>query len=83
MGRIYACVGDAGCTLESFAAMEQRDTRDYARLPVDHMSRAVDEMAELQVAIDSLDSSAFAHPQHYQPIKGGNASRVYLEMESR
>jgi len=61
----------------------RRDTRDYLRLLVDHMGRAVDEMIELQVAIDSLDQSAFAHLQHYALIKGGNASRVYLEMESR
>jgi glyoxylase-like metal-dependent hydrolase (beta-lactamase superfamily II) len=61
----------------------RRDTRDYLQRLVDHMSRAVDEMVELQVAIDSLDQSAFAHLQHYELIKGGNASRVYLEMESR
>jgi hypothetical protein len=36
----------------------------------------------LQQAIDSLDQSAFKHLQNYELLKGGNASRVYLEMES-
>lgn len=33
--------------------------------------------------MDSLDQSAFAKLPNYDLLKGGNASRVYLEMESR
>lgn len=44
------------------------------------MERAVNKGNDLQQAIDSLDQSAFAN---YDLLKGGNASRVYLEMESR
>jgi hypothetical protein len=61
----------------------QRETRDYLQLLVDHMQRAVDGMVDLQEAIDTLDQSAFRHLANYEQLKGGNASRVYLEMESR
>jgi glyoxylase-like metal-dependent hydrolase (beta-lactamase superfamily II) len=61
----------------------QRETRDYLQLLVDHMRRAVDGMVDLQEAIDTLDQSAFQHLANYDQLKGGNASRVYLEMESR
>ena len=61
----------------------QRDTRDYLQLLVDHMRRAVASMVDLQEAIDSLDQSAFRHLANYEALKGGNASRVYLEMESQ
>lgn len=64
-------------------AKAQRETRDYLQLLVGHMQRAVDDMVELQVAIDSLDQSAFARLPNYDLLKGGNASRVYLEVESR
>ena len=61
----------------------QRDTRDYLQLLVDHMRRSVDAMVDLQEAIDTLDQSAFRHLANYDQLKGGNASRVYLEMEGR
>jgi glyoxylase-like metal-dependent hydrolase (beta-lactamase superfamily II) len=61
----------------------QRDTRDYLRLLVDHMRRSVDAMVDLQEAIDTLDQSAFRHLANYDALKGGNASRVYLEMEAQ
>jgi glyoxylase-like metal-dependent hydrolase (beta-lactamase superfamily II) len=61
----------------------QRETRDYLQLLVDHMRRAVDGMVDLQEAIDTLDQSAFRYLANYDQLKGGNASRVYLEMESR
>jgi len=61
----------------------QRDTRDYLQLLVAHMQRAVDGMVDLQEAIDALDQSAFRHLANYELLKGGNASRVYLEMENR
>jgi hypothetical protein len=43
----------------------------------------VDNLVDLQAAIDSLDQSAWASLANYELLKGGNASRVYLEMESR
>lgn len=61
----------------------QRESRDYLRRLVDHMKRAVDDMVGLQNAIDSLDQSEWAYLVNYDLLKGGNASRVYLEMESR
>jgi glyoxylase-like metal-dependent hydrolase (beta-lactamase superfamily II) len=61
----------------------QRETRDYLRHLVDHMKNAVDNMVGLQEAIDSLDQSEWAYLANYQLLKGGNASRVYLEMESQ
>jgi glyoxylase-like metal-dependent hydrolase (beta-lactamase superfamily II) len=61
----------------------QRQSRDYLQHLVSHMKQAVDDMAGLQPAIDSLDQSAWAHLANYELLKGGNASRVYLEMESR
>jgi len=61
----------------------QRESRDYLRRLVDHMRRAVGDMVDLQKAIDSLDQSAWRHLANYDLLKGGNASRVYLEMESR
>ncbi len=57
------------CDLEK----ARRETHDYLQLLVDHMRSAVDEMVELQVTIDSLDQSAFAHLRHYGLIKGGDA----------
>ena len=44
--------------------------------------KAYDAGKELQTAIDTLDQSAFSRLEHYELLKGGNASRVYLEMES-
>jgi glyoxylase-like metal-dependent hydrolase (beta-lactamase superfamily II) len=61
----------------------QRETRDYLQLLVGHMQRAVDGMVDLQEAIDTLDQSAFRYLANYDQLKGGNASRVYLEMESQ
>lgn len=60
----------------------RRETKDYLALLTTHMERAVDKGNDLQQAIDSLDQSAFRHLQNYELLKGGNASRVYLEMES-
>jgi glyoxylase-like metal-dependent hydrolase (beta-lactamase superfamily II) len=64
-------------------AKARRETADYLRLLITHMERAVDKGDDLQQAIDSLDQSAFAKLPNYDQLKGGNASRVYLEMESR
>lgn len=61
----------------------RRETADYLRLLITHMERAVDKGDDLQQAIDSLDQGAFANLANYELLKGGNANRVYLEMESR
>lgn len=61
----------------------QRESRDYLRHLVDHMQKAVDDMTGLQEAIDSLDQSQWSHLANFEQLKGGNASRVYLEMENR
>jgi glyoxylase-like metal-dependent hydrolase (beta-lactamase superfamily II) len=63
-------------------AKAKRDTADYLRLLFDHMVKAVNQGKDLQVAIDSLDQSAFAKLPNYDLLKGGNANRVYLEAES-
>lgn len=60
----------------------KRETADYLRRLLDHMSKAVDQGLDLQEAIDSLDQSAFAYLPNYELLKGGNANRVYLEAES-
>jgi len=60
----------------------RRQTRDYLVLLRNHMKRAVDEGTDMQSAINSLDQSAFKHLANYALLKGGNASRVYLEMET-
>lgn len=61
----------------------QKDSADYLRLLITRMGAAVDKGEDLQQAIDGLDQSAFAYLANYEALKGGNASRVYLEMESR
>jgi hypothetical protein len=66
------------CDLE----LARRDTRDYLRLLRGHMQKALDGGADLQTAIDSLDQKDFARLQNYETLKGGNASRVYLEIEA-
>lgn len=60
----------------------QRDTKDYLVLLRKHMRKANDAGAEMQKAIDTLDQSAFRNLENYELLKGGNASRVYLEMEA-
>lgn len=61
----------------------QRESRDYLKQVASHMRRAVDEMVDLQAAINNLNQSSWAHLANFELLKGGNASRVYLEMESR
>ena len=60
----------------------RRDTRDYLTLLRSHMKQAIEQGADLQTAITSLDQSAFRYLQHYELLSGGNASRTYLEMET-
>jgi glyoxylase-like metal-dependent hydrolase (beta-lactamase superfamily II) len=63
-------------------AKARRETADYLSLLLDHMVKAVNAGKDLQAAIDSLDQSAFSTLPNYDLLKGGNASRVYLEAES-
>jgi glyoxylase-like metal-dependent hydrolase (beta-lactamase superfamily II) len=63
-------------------ARARRDTRDYLALLRGHMKQALEQGADLQTAITSLDQSAFSYLQHYELLSGGNASRTYLEMET-
>lgn len=60
----------------------QRDTKDYLVLLRKHIRKAIDTGTEMQNAIDTLDQSSFRHLENYELLKGGNASRVYLEMEA-
>jgi len=60
----------------------RRETKDYLVLLRSHMSKAINQGVELQTAINTLDQSRFKHLLNYEILSGGNASRVYLEMES-
>ncbi|MDZ7656554.1 MAG: MBL fold metallo-hydrolase [Sulfurimicrobium sp.] len=60
----------------------RRDTKDYLALLREHMKQALEQGADLQAAITSLDQGAFSRLQHFELLNGGNASRTYLEMES-
>jgi glyoxylase-like metal-dependent hydrolase (beta-lactamase superfamily II) len=61
----------------------QRDTRDYLQRLTEHMTRAVENMVDLQQAMNTLDQSPWSRLANFDLLKGGNASRVYLEIESR
>lgn len=61
----------------------QRESRDYLRHLTKHMRNAIDNDIDLQTALKRLDQSAWAHLINYDQLKGGNASRVYLEMEAQ
>lgn len=60
----------------------QRETGDYLALLRKHMRKAIDAGNELQKAINTLDQSAYKNLDMFEQLKGGNASRVYLEMET-
>jgi len=59
-----------------------RDTRDYLRLLRSHMKQAVDKGTDIQDAIRSLDDHSFTRLLNFSELRGGNASRAYLEAES-
>jgi glyoxylase-like metal-dependent hydrolase (beta-lactamase superfamily II) len=63
-------------------AKAKRDTKDYLVLLRSHMKTALDKGLDLQGAIDTLDQSRFKSLLNYDGLKGGNASRTYLEMET-
>jgi glyoxylase-like metal-dependent hydrolase (beta-lactamase superfamily II) len=60
----------------------RHDTKEYLTLLRNHMRKAYDAGSDLQQSINTLDQSAFRYLEHYELLKGGNASRVYLEMET-
>ena len=60
----------------------RHDTKEYLSLLRNHMHKAYEAGSDLQQAIDTLDQSAFSHLENFEMLKGGNASRVYLEMET-
>jgi glyoxylase-like metal-dependent hydrolase (beta-lactamase superfamily II) len=60
----------------------RHDTKDYLSLLRSHMRKAYAAGNDLQTAINTLDQSAFRNLENYDLLKGGNASRVYLEMEA-
>lgn len=62
-------------------AKAKRDTKDYLVLLRTHMKTSLDKGLDLQTAINTLDQSRFKHLLNYDALKGGNASRTYLEME--
>jgi glyoxylase-like metal-dependent hydrolase (beta-lactamase superfamily II) len=62
-------------------AKARRETKDYLVLLRTHMAKALASGQDLQTAIDSLDQSRFKYLLNYDSLKGGNASRTYLEME--
>lgn len=62
-------------------AKARRETRDYLTLLRAHMKQAIKNNLDLQTAIDTLDQSAYKHLVNWDLLKGGNASRTYLEME--
>lgn len=63
-------------------ARARRDTKDYLVLLRTHMKTALDKGMDLQSALNSLDQIRFKHLLNYDGLKGGNASRTYLEMET-
>ena len=63
-------------------AKARRDTYDYLVLLRTHMKKAAADFVDLQRAIGTLDQSAFARLRNFDELKGGNASRAYLEAET-
>lgn len=60
----------------------RRETKDYLVLLRTHMKTAIDKGLDLQTAINTLDQSRFKSLLNYDALKGGNASRTYLELEA-
>ena len=60
----------------------KRETGNYLLLLRNHMRKAIDKGSDLQHAINTLDQSAYQYLGMHELLKGGNASRVYLEMET-
>ena len=63
-------------------AKAQRESGDYLALLRKHMRKAIDTGSDLQKANNTLDQSVYKNLEMYELLRGGNASRVYLEMET-
>ena len=63
-------------------AKARTQTRDYLARLHQHMKQAVDKGEDLQVALPTLDTRAWAALPLYDLLNGGNASRAYLEAEA-
>lgn len=64
--------------LETF----QFGTRDYLGLLYNHMTKMVDEGADIQDAMKKLDQSAYSELLLFKDLAGRNASWTYLEVEA-
>jgi glyoxylase-like metal-dependent hydrolase (beta-lactamase superfamily II) len=62
-------------------ALAQRDSRDYLRLLHEHMTQAVKDWGDLEVAINSLNDDAYRSLRNFDSLHRFNASNVYLELE--
>lgn len=60
----------------------KRQTRDYLQTLRDHMKGAFDAGTDIQTAIATLNDGAFSGLENYKELRGGNASRAYLEVEA-
>ncbi|MDP1527170.1 MAG: MBL fold metallo-hydrolase [Rhodocyclaceae bacterium] len=60
----------------------RHETRDYLALIYGHMQKAVVAGQNMQEAIRTLEDRAFASLPIYPELRGQNANRVYLEVES-
>lgn len=59
----------------------RKETRDYLVSLRTHMRLAIKNNIDLQTAIDTFDQNGFRYLVNWDLLKGGNASRAYLEME--
>ena len=58
-------------------------TREYLALLDQHMTKMVEDIVDIQEAIDRLDQSLFSKLANFDDLAGRNASRAYLEAEQR
>ncbi len=63
-------------------AKARKETRDYLAMLRNHMKEAIKNSVDLQSAIDSLDQNPYKYLANWELLKGGNASRAYLEAEA-
>jgi len=61
--------------------LPRAQTRDYLDALRGHMKRSVVAGTDMSEAVRSFDGKAFLHLRNAAELMGGNASRVYLEVE--
>jgi len=59
-----------------------KPTESYLLLLKTHMLQAIDEMMDMQDAIDSLDQSAYSMLVNFEQLAGRNASWAYVTLEA-